>query len=73
MTEQHGIRHDSEADIERGMARLGDVINASPYGSPMWRAAVYWVGRSYAEIERRNRADWGNAYGYMTRDYGDEA
>lgn len=73
MTEMHGLRYDSEAELERGLGRLGQELKAASYGSPTWRACVYWIGRTYKEMEDRHRADWGNAFGFMQRDCGDEA
>lgn len=51
---------------------LGDQMRSAAPMSPLWRASTYWIGRTYAELERRQRDDWGNALGWATRDYGDE-
>lgn len=69
---QQGIRHDSEAELKEGLMILCEQMRAADTFSPTWRASAYWIGRTYAEMERRHRADWGNGFDFM-RDYGDEA
>lgn len=72
MTQYEGIRTASDAQLEEGLHMLGDQMRSAAPMSPLWRASTYWIGRTYAELERRQRDDWGNALGWATRDYGDE-
>jgi hypothetical protein len=66
-----GIRTASDADLERGLHVLGDQMKEAPAFSPLWKASAHWIGRTYAELERRHRDDWGNCFGFMG-DPGDE-
>lgn len=64
MTQYEGIRTASDAQLEEGLHVLADQRGASEPLSPLWRASTYWIGRTYAEFERRHREDWGNGFSF---------
>jgi hypothetical protein len=70
---QHGIRHDTDAQINEGMKRLILLANSHDIHSPVRKAAEKWLGCVVDEIKRRYPQETGDGWGGVHRDYGDEA